>query len=187
MVIKLFKTASCLLLLLTFLTGFLYPFTITGLAQILFPWQANGSLIKQNDKIIGSKWIGQSFTSPDFFHGRSSSISSSNLALTNPLFIKTIQMNMDHLHELNPNNQERIPMDLVTSSASGLDPDISPIAALYQVPRVAKARNISNDVLINLIHQKIIPPFAGFIGEPRVNVLALNIAMLSITNPGIHL
>lgn len=185
------KTASRLLLLLTLLTGLIYPLVITGLAQLLFPWQANGSLIKKDGKIIGSKWIGQYFTSPDFFHGRPSATlpfpyhvnnsSGSNLALTNPLLINAIQTNINNLHQLDPENHQSIPIDLVTHSASGLDPDISPMAALYQIPRISKARGIPNDALARIVEQYTMRPCAGFIGEARVNVLALNMALLEQT------
>jgi K+-transporting ATPase ATPase C chain len=173
------KTAGYLLLLFTFLTGLVYPLAITGLAQLLFPWQANGSFIKQEGKIIGSKWIGQSFTSPDFFHGRPSL--GSNFALTNPMLKNAIQTHINSIQQLNPENHQSIPIDLVTNSASGLDPDISPAAAYYQVLRIARTRGISNDALNRLIDQHTARPCAGFIGEPRVNVLALNIALLSLT------
>lgn len=188
------RTASRLLLLLTLLTGLVYPLSITGLAQLFFPWQANGSLLKKDGKIIGSTWIGQSFTSPDFFHGRPSATSplpydaknssGSNLALTNPMLIHALQTNIHNLHLLDPENHQRIPIDLVTHSASGLDPDISPMAALYQIPRIAKVRGISNDVLTHIVDQYTMRPYAGFMGEPRVNVLALNMALLSHSKAG---
>lgn len=187
------KTASRLLLLLTLLTGLAYPFIITGIAQLLFPWQANGSLIKKDGKIIGSKWIGQSFTSPDLFHGRPSATlpspyqanhsSGSNLALTNPALKNIIETHINDLHQLDLENHQSIPMDLVTRSASGLDPDISPLSAYYQIPRIAKARGMSNEVLTKIIDQYTARPYAGFIGEPRVNVLLLNIALLSLNQP----
>ncbi len=186
------STACRLLLLFTLLTGFLYPFAILGLAQFLFPWQANGSLIKQENKIMGSTWIGQSFTSPEFFYGRPSATlpfpcnarnsSGSNLALSNPMLKNIVQLNINHLQQLDPSNHQKIPMDLVTQSASGLDPDISPESAYYQAARIAATRNVATDVINQIIKQHIIPPYAGFIGEPRVNVLALNIALLSLTN-----
>lgn len=191
--IKHIKTAIRLLLLLTLLTGLVYPLSITGLAQLLFPWQANGSLIKLDGKIIGSTWIGQSFTSADFFHGRPSATplfpynanhsSGSNLALTNPVLTNSIKTRIDNLLQLDPENRQHIPMDLVTHSASGLDPDISPMAALYQTPRIAKARGISNEVLTHMIDQYTMRPFMGFIGEPRVNVLMLNMALLKQSKP----
>jgi len=181
------KTACRLLLLLTLLTGLIYPLSITGLAKLFFPWQANGSLITKDGKIIGSKWIGQSFTSPAFFHGRPSSTtpfpynanssSGSNLALTNPLLINALQTNIHNLHQLDPENNQSIPMDLVTFSASGLDPDISPAAAYYQVSRIAKVRGISADIITHIVDKYTIGPLAGFIGESRVNVLALNMAL----------
>lgn len=186
------KIASRLLLLLTLLTGLAYPLFMTELAQLFFPWQANGSLLKKDGKIIGSQWIGQSFTSPDFFHGRPSATlpfpyyaknsSGSNLALTNPMLKKAVQDNINYLHSLNPENRLSIPMDLVTHSASGLDPDISPMAALYQVPRIAKKRGISIEALNHIVDQHTIRPSVGFIGEARVNVLALNVALLERTN-----
>lgn len=191
--IKHIKTASRLLLFLTLLTGLVYPLFITGLAQLLFPWQANGSLIKLDGKIIGSTWIGQSFTSAEFFHGRPSATplfpynanhsSGSNLALTNPMLIHSIKTHIDNLLQLDPENHQHIPMDLVTFSASGLDPDMSPMAALYQIPRIAKARGMSNEVLTRIVDQHTMRPLAGFIGESRVNVLALNMALLERSKP----
>lgn len=187
------KTASRLLLLLTLLTGLIYPLSMTGLAQLLFPWQANGSLIKLDGKIIGSAWIGQSFTSAEFFHGRPSATplfpynanqsSGSNLALTNPVLINSIKNHIDNLLQLDPENHQPIPMDLVTHSGSGLDPEISPMAALYQIPRIAKARGMSNDMLSRMVDQYTRRPFMGFIGESRVNVLALNMALLEQSKP----
>ena len=191
--IKNVKSACYLLCLLTLLTGLLYPLVITGLAQLIFPWQANGSLININGKIVGSQWIGQSFTSTAFFHGRPSATlpfpynaknsAGSNIALTNPAYLINLTNSINQLRQLNPDTKQPVPIDMITSSASGLDPDITPSAAFYQMARIAKARNISIDVLTNLINQHTMKPTAGFIGEQRVNVLALNIALLSLSKP----
>lgn len=188
MVIKQLRTAFILLLLFSLLTGLIYPFVITELAQLFFPWKANGSLIQQNGKIIGSKWIGQSFKSPEFFQGRLSATSpfpynatyssGSNIGPTHPLLLQKALKNIAQLHKLNPNSHTKIPIDLITNSASGLDPDISPLAAYYQVPRIAKIRGISEDALNTIIQHSITQPYAGFIGDPRINVLELNLALL---------
>ncbi len=185
--LKLLKTALMLLLLLSLITGFIYPSMITGLAQLLFPWQANGSLIKQHDKAIGSSLIGQSFNSPQYFWGRPSattpyaynagSSSGSNLGPSNPDFLATIKNRVEHLQKSDPRHQRLIPVDLVTASGSGLDPDISPLAALYQVPRIAKARGLSESEVDKLIQHLINNRTLGILGEPYVNVLELNLAL----------
>lgn len=184
---KQLKTAFLLLIIMTIFTGLIYPAFVTAVAQLLFPWSANGSLIKQNNTIIGSKLIGQSFTESKYFWGRPSATSpypynallssGSNLGPTNPTLILLIKQRAAVLREADPENKQLIPVDLVTASASGLDPDISPLAAYYQIHRIAKARGLSDEVVKQLIDSHITGSVFGILGEPRVNVLQLNIAL----------
>jgi K+-transporting ATPase ATPase C chain len=187
---KQIKTAFILLILFSLLTGVIYPLLVTGMAQILFPYQANGSLIINNGKIIGSQLIGQSFTSPGYFWGRPSATTpypynaanstGSNMGPSNPDFIKLVYSRVDTIRQADPENRDRIPVDLVTASGSGLDPEISPLAAYYQVPRIAKARGMSEQDIQSLIQQLTKNRTFGILGEPRVNVLNLNIALDSL-------
>jgi len=175
------------LLLLTALTGIVYPLVVTGIAQVLFPRQANGSFIMKDGKPVASELIGQPFDDPKYFWGRPSATSpfpynaaassGSNLGPTNPTLKKAVQERIDALHAADPGNTAPIPVDLVTASGSGLDPDISPAAALYQVPRVARARGLGQDAVRNLVEQNVEGRQFGFLGEPRVNVLKLNLAL----------
>ncbi len=186
---KQIKIALKLLVVFTFLTGFVYPLVVTGLAQLLFPWQANGSILKVNDKAIGSRFIGQAFTDPKYFWGRPSattpfpynaaSSSGSNLGPSNPDFLSAVQGRVKDLQNANPQapDAKRIPVDLVTASGSGLDPEISPRAAYYQVPRVAKARAQSEEQIRALVASFIQARTFGILGEPRVNILELNLAL----------
>jgi K+-transporting ATPase ATPase C chain len=179
--LKQLKIAAILLGLLTILTGLLYPAVITGMAQVIFPYQANGSLIIQNGKVVGSALIGQQFDDPKYFWGRLSATSDhpynaaassgSNLGPTNPALQKEISDRVAALKAADPGNTQPIPVDLVTSSGSGLDPDISIAAARYQAPRIARLRGLSTDQVLALINQHTQGPLLGFIGEPRVNVL----------------
>lgn len=179
------KTALILLLMLSILTGFLYPLAVTGIAQLFFSEKANGSLIKQNNKFVGSHLIGQSFSFPIYFWGRPSATSpypyngaassGSNLGPTNPLLLTFIKQRIAQLTQ--GQNTELIPVDLVTSSGSGLDPEISPYAAFYQAERVAKARHLRVEDINELIQQHIQPRTLGVLGEPRINVLELNLAL----------
>lgn len=181
------KTASILLILFTILTGLIYPGVIAGVAQLLFPWKANGSLIKQNNKIIGSKFIGQYFTDPKYFWGRPSATipfpynaehsSGSNFGPSNPEYIAIIKNRVLYLYKAEPQNNQPIPADLVTASGSGLDPDISPLAAVYQISRIAKARGISEAEVASLIIKTFKKRTFWFLGEPHVNVLELNMAL----------
>lgn len=186
-ILKPLKTAFLLLIFFTLLTGLLYPLIITGIAQVFFPWQANGSIIRKQNQIVGSLLIGQSFTDPKYFWGRPSattpfpyngtSSSGSNFGPSNPKFLKTIKHRLKVLKEHNPSASLPIPIDLITASGSGLDPEISPAAALYQVPRIAKARRISEKKLYQTITKFIEKPSFGMLGEPRVNVLKLNLEL----------
>lgn len=187
MLIKQIKTAFSLLILLTLLTGFIYPGIITGLAQILFPWQSNGSFFYREGKPLGSLLIGQSFTDPKYFWGRPSATKffpynaeysgGSNHAVMSSTFLDTVKNREMSLKKADLDRQGFIPIDLLTASASGLDPEISPEAAFYQVHRIAKIRKIPEydiEVLIqNLINNRTL----GILGEPRVNVLLLNLAL----------
>jgi potassium-transporting ATPase KdpC subunit len=184
---SLLKSALLMLLTLTLITGVAYPLLITGIAQLFFPSQANGSLIYQDGKLAGSELIGQPFDDPKYFWSRLSATapfpynaaasSGSNLGPTNPALLSAVQARVTALREADPNNTQPIPVDLVTASASGLDPHISPAAALYQVPRVARARHWEEYAVRQLVEKHIEGRQWGFLGEPRVNVLKLNLAL----------
>jgi len=184
---KYLRPAVVSLVLFTALTGIVYPVVVTGIAQVIFPRQANGSLIMKDGKVVGSALIGQPFDDPKYFWGRPSATSpfaynagastGSNQGPTNPDLKKAVQGRIDALKAADPGNAAPIPVDLVTASGSGLDPHISPAAALYQVRRVAKARSLSEDALRNLVEQHVEGRQFGFLGEPRVNVLRLNLAL----------
>jgi K+-transporting ATPase ATPase C chain len=190
------RPAIVILLALTLITGLVYPLAITGIAGLLFPHQAQGSLVRRGDVVIGSALIGQQFSSDRYFHGRPSATTTpdaadptknlpapynaansggSNLGPSNKALIDRVQGDIAALKRENAGDP--IPPDLVTTSASGLDPDISPEAALFQVPRVAKARDMPEDRLRQLVHEHVEARFLGLLGEPRVNVLALNMAL----------
>jgi len=191
--IKHLKPAIILFVLLTLLTGVIYPAVVTGLAQLLFPTQANGSLMTDSHgKVTGSALIGQPFNDPKHFWGRPSATSpfpynagassGSNLGPTNPALLDAVKARLQILKNADPKNKAPVPVDLVTASASGLDPHISPAAADYQINRVAKARNIKPEVLHALIAKNTEPRQWGFLGEPRVNVLTLNLALEDYTS-----
>jgi K+-transporting ATPase ATPase C chain len=170
--------------LLTVLTGVIYPLTVTGLAQALFRDRANGSLISDNGEVVGSELIGQPFSDPRYFWGRLSATeydaaasSGSNYGPTNPALLEAIQARIDALKAVDPDNQEPIPVDLVTASGSGLDPHISIAAAQYQIPRVARYRGLSEDQVSALVGRFTEGRQFGILGEPRVNVLKLNLAL----------
>ena len=172
---------------LSLLTGVLYPLCVTGVAQLIFPVQANGSLMIREGKPVGSELIGQPFDDPKYFWGRpsatpdfpynSASSSGSNLGPSNPALAEAVRARVQALQKADPENQSPVPIDLVTSSGSGLDPHISPAAARYQTSRVARARGLSEDQVRRLVDEFTEPRQWGLLGEPRVNVLNLNLAL----------
>jgi K+-transporting ATPase ATPase C chain len=189
--VKHFKPAIILFLILSVITGIIYPAVVTGLAQLLFPNQANGSLMADSrGKTTGSRLIGQPFSSPGHFWGRPSATgpfpynagasSGSNLGPTNPALVDTVNSRIQALKAVDPDNKMPIPVDLITASGSGLDPHISPAAAEYQVNRIAKTRNIDPAKLRELIQAHTEARQWGLFGEPRINVLTLNLALDAI-------
>lgn len=190
------RPAIVFIITLTLITGVVYPLAMTGIAGVLFPHQAQGSLVEQNGQVVGSTLIGQTFTGDRYFHGRPSATvtpdpndpsknvpapynaansGGSNLGPTSQDLVDRIKGDIAKLREENP--AAPVPADLVTTSGSGLDPDISPEAALFQVPRVAKARNLPEDRVRQLVAEHAKGPLAGILGEPRVNVLELNLVL----------
>ncbi len=166
--------------------GIIYPLVMTGIAQVLFPWQANGEIVYVNGKPVGSAIIGQLWTKPQYFHGRPSAAGkgydptntgATNLGPTSKKLIDSTKATIAALKKENPDATIPVPMDLVTSSASGIDPDVSPEGAYYQAPRVAKARNVPVERINALIARNVTPRTLGILGEPRVNVLQLNMAL----------
>jgi K+-transporting ATPase ATPase C chain len=181
------RAAVVAVVVLTVLTGVVYPLAVMGIGQLVFPYQANGSLIENDGKVAGSTLIGQAFDNdPKYFWGRPSatnppydggSSGASNLGPTNPDLIKNVQARIDALKKVDPDNKEPIPVDLVTASGSGLDPHISPAAAEYQLARVARLRGLPVEDLRKLVATHTEGRTLGFLGEPRVNVLELNLAL----------
>lgn len=181
------RPAISLFAVLSVITGIIYPLAVTGVAQGLFPHQANGSIVTLDGKPVGSALIGQQFTQPKYFWGRLSATgpyaynagasSGSNLGPLNPALTAAAKARIDALHAADPGNTQALPVDLVTASGSGLDPAISLAAARYQAARVARARNLSPERVTALIEQHTAHPWLGVFGEPRVNVLALNLAL----------
>lgn len=181
------RAAVVLLGALALLTGIVYPLAVTGIAQVVFPSAASGSLLVVDGRARGSSLIGQPFSAPGYFWSRPSATSpvpyngaasaGSNLGPTNPALVAAVQERVAALRAADPGLTGPIPVDLVTASASGLDPDISPAAALVQVPRVARARGLREELLRQLVRTHIESRAFGFVGEPRVNVLALNLAL----------
>jgi K+-transporting ATPase ATPase C chain len=174
-------------MLFTLMTGVIYPLVVTGVAQLFFRARANGSLIEQDGRVIGSELIGQPFDDPAYFWGRLSATgpfpynaaasSGSNLGPLNEELLAAVQVRVDALRAADPGNRAPIPVDLVTASASGLDPHISPAAAYYQVSRVAAARDLSAERVRRLVEEHVEDRQLGFLGEPVVNVLQLNLAL----------
>src|SRR6201993_564732 len=194
------RPAIVVLVALTLITGLAYPLAMTGIAQALFPRQAQGGLIERNGTVVGSELVGQVFESDKYFHGRPSATTTpdpndstktvpapynaansggSNLGPSNKALIDRVQGDIDKLKQENPSAP--VPADLVTTSASGLDPHISPQAALFQIPRIAKARNLPEERIRQLVTEHTEGRFLGLLGEPRVNVLMLNLALDSVT------
>ena len=194
--LKEIRPAIILIVALTVITGLVYPLVMTGIAGVIFPYQAQGSLIVKGDKVVGSALIGQVFADDKYFHGRPSATNApdpkdssktvdapynasnsmgSNLGPTSKALAERVKGDVDKLKAENPSAQ--VPIDLVTTSGSGLDPHISPEAALFQVPRVAKARDMPEDRVRALVNDNTEDRFLGLLGEPRVNVLALNLAL----------
>jgi K+-transporting ATPase ATPase C chain len=194
------RPAIVLVIALTLITGLVYPLVMTGIAGVLFPNQAQGSLVEVDGKVVGSAFIGQEFTSDKYFHGRPSATTApdpndstktvpapynaansggSNLGPTNKVLVDRVKADVDKLKQENPS--AAVPIDLVTTTGSGLDPHISPEGALFQVPRVAKARNVSEDQVRQLVNDHVEGRFLGLLGEPRVNVLGLNVALDAAT------
>lgn len=181
------RPALVVMFLLTVITGLLYPAVMTGLAQVIFPDKANGSIITRDGEAVGSELIGQSFDDPRYFWGRLSATgpvpynagasSGSNYGPLNPALFEMVQARIDALHAADPDNMAEIPVDLVTASGSGLDPHISPAAAYYQVARVARERELDETVVRHLVEEHIQERQLGVWGEPRVNVLELNLAL----------
>ncbi len=183
----LIRPALTLFILLSLITGLIYPLLVTGIGQALFPKQAAGSLIERDGKRVGSRLIGQNFTDPKYFWGRPSATgpypnnaaasSGSNLGPLNPALKEAVEGRVKALRDADPGNAQPVPVDLVTASASGLDPHISPAAAEYQVARVARARGLAPETVRNLVVQQTEDRQWGIFGEPRVNVLELNLAL----------
>ena len=190
------RPAIVFIVALTLITGLIYPLAMTGVAGVIFPYKAQGSMIERDGKVVGSELIGQEFNSEKYFHGRPSATTApdpndssktvpapynaansggSNLGPTNKALIERVQGDVDKLKQENPSAP--VPIDLVTTSGGGLDPHISPAGALFQVPRVAKARNLPEDQVRKLVDESTEGRMLGLLGEPRVNVLALNLAL----------
>jgi potassium-transporting ATPase KdpC subunit len=173
--------------LLTLITGLVYPLAVTGIGKFLFPHQVSGSLLMRDGKAVGSSLISQSFQDPKYFWGRVSATSpmpnnatastGSNFGPTNPALLDAVKARIDALKAADPDNKQPIPVDLVTASASGLDPDITPAAALYQVERIARVRHLDPQIVRQLVLANVVGPQWGILGEARVNVLLLNLSL----------
>jgi potassium-transporting ATPase KdpC subunit len=184
---SLLRPALLLFVVLTILTGIVYPLAVTGVAQLVFPGRASGSLITVGDKVVGSELIGQAFSSPKYFWGRPSATTpqpyngtgstGSNQGPTNPALVDAVKERVAALRAADPGNTASVPVDLVTASASGLDPEISLAAAYYQAPRVARERGLAADAISRLVAGQASARWLGVVGEPTVNVLRLNLAL----------
>jgi K+-transporting ATPase ATPase C chain len=191
MFLKQLRTSVIAIFLFTVLTGLLYPLMVTGIAQLAFPGKANGSLLRKDGKVVGSELIGQPFSDPKYFWSRLSATgpfaynagasSGSNYGPLNPALLGAAQKRIKELKDADPQNTQPVPVDLVTASGSGLDPHISVAAALYQLPRVARTRNMGEERVRSLVNQYTEGRQLGFLGEPRVNVLKLNLALEDIS------
>jgi K+-transporting ATPase ATPase C chain len=187
MILKHVISAAVMLAVFTILTGLLYPLLVTGIGQVAFPGKANGDLIQSDGNILGSRLIGQSFSSPAYFWGRPSatlpvaynaaSSNATNYGPSNPALLDQVKKRVQDLRAADPGNTQPIPVDLVTASASGLDPHISVASAAYQLPRVARVRGLSDKTVQALLERSTEGRMLGFLGEPRVNVLLLNLAL----------
>lgn len=187
MIRTIFRPALVLLVLLSAVTGLLYPAAVTGAAQALFPWQAQGSLVERGGRTVGSALVGQPFSDPGHFWSRPSATApqpynasasgGSNQGPLNPALTDAVTARVQALRAADPGNSRPVPADLVTASASGLDPHLTPAAALYQAPRVARVRGLPEATVQALVQQHTEAPLWGLLGEPRVNVLALNLAL----------
>jgi K+-transporting ATPase ATPase C chain len=185
--LKQLRAAVVMLVALTVITGIIYPVVFTGISQLIFPYQANGSMIVKDGKVVGSALIGQPFDDPKYFWSRPSATApfpynaaasvGSNLGPTNAVLTQTVQARIDALRKADPGNTKPVPIDLVTASSSGLDPHISPAAAEYQVSRVARVRGMDEAAVRQLVAQYTTGRFLGLIGEPTVNVLELNMGL----------
>lgn len=193
--ITLLRPAATLLLLFTLLTGVAYPLLVTGIAQAIFPAEANGSLVRADGRVLGSRLVGQAFEDPRYFAGRPSATgphpyngaasTGSNLGPSNPALHDAVRARVAALRDATPSQSEQpVPVDLVTASGSGLDPHVSPAAALHQVPRVARARGLPEARVEALVRQHVEGRTWGVLGEPRVNVLLLNLALDDLTRTG---
>ena len=184
---RILRQATACIVVFALITGIIYPLIVTGVAQLVFPRQANGSLIVNNGKTVGSSLIGQSFSSPKYFWTRPSATSpipynaagsaGSNMGPLNPALTENVEARITQLKAADPDNKMPVPVDLATSSASGLDPHISLAAAYYQIPRIARERKMQQDVVRAIIQENTENRFLGVIGEPVVNVLRLNLAL----------
>lgn len=193
---SLLRPALSLLILFTLVTGLLYPLAVTGLGQLFFPWQANGSVLTRDGRPVGSALIGQNFTAPGDFWGRPSATATypynglasggSNLGPTNPALLDAVKARIAALRAADPGNTAPVPVDLVTASASGLDPDISLAAARYQAPRVARARHLPLARVQALIDAQARHRWLGLFGAPRVNVLELNLILDGAVPPRVE-
>jgi K+-transporting ATPase ATPase C chain len=193
MFLRSLRTAVVSIVLFTVLTGLIYPLLVTGFAQLIFPGNANGSMLMKNGKAIGSELIGQAFSNPKYFWSRPSATSpfaynagassGSNFGPLNPALLEATRKKVKDLKDADPQNTIAVPVDLVTASGSGLDPHISVAAALYQVPRVARSRHFSEGEVRSLVDQYTEGRQMGILGEPRVNVLKLNLALDEMKSP----